>query len=210
MSTAFSTLYQQLGRRLNDSPTADGVWTLERKKQFVNDAIAHAYTLGWYREILDETTTVTANAVEYTLPAAIATMRQVIEITLEQGTNEPYAGIRGYDPRLVESASGLPTASGARVKLLLGTAFPTAGKIIRIRYKAAFPSLSADADVTEVPAELIYLFGKYLAHAEKCSLQSEADRKLHIEERNAALAELRALGFGAPMRSTLESIPSRW
>jgi hypothetical protein len=183
MATSFSTLYTQLAARLND--TAFAVWRFDRMKQLVNDAIVHWYDVGGYQEVTDERTATNATGVEYTLPAAITNRMQVIEITVEQGAGEPYASIGSQRPRLIQD--------GSTVKLLVDSAFASAGKKLRIRYKTAYPALVQADDETEVPAEFIYAWARYLAHGEAAGRPSQANAKMHAQERDVALRDFNML-----------------
>jgi hypothetical protein len=170
----FDTLYTELASRLSDA--AHGLWTLARKKAFINAAIEHWYELGGFTTATDSSVVTIANQVEYTAPDAIKNPSDIFLIELEEGTGEPYT------PQTQWTA----TKTGITITLRFDATFTTASKKIRIHYITPFVQLVSDGDMTQVPSEFIYAFAKFRAHDEALGQVSEANRSFHETEAKRA------------------------
>jgi len=206
-TVSFVTLQTELSARLQDPSNVD--YALADVKRWINGAVRHYWDIGGYAEVTDQATlVVVADVVEYTLPAAITRADQVISISVEEDTGEPYTAVT--TARLIENAGTLPTTAPT-VKMLLDSALSqTAGRKIRIVYKAPYGALSADGDLTEVPAEFIYTYAQYLAHTEKATNTNDAGNKAHQALADRALRDLNALGFTMRRHPQQEGLRAVW
>ncbi len=180
MSTTFLALYTELGSRLLNS----GTWSPAQLKRCINGALLHLNDLGGYYTMIDETLTVLASTVEYTLPAGVARPEDVIGFEIEQDAGDAYRAETRYRVRATHGA--LPTFT-ATLKVYFAEALPeAAGRKIRTLYKANYPALSADADVTEASAEFLYFYGVFLAHSEALANPGQTARGMHEAEAKRA------------------------
>ncbi len=184
MGTAYSTLYGELANQLNDTGST-AIWSVARRKVFINRAINHANDMGAFQEILDETLTVVLRQTDYTLPTAITDARQLVGVYVEQNiSTTPW---REYGRWIVTKTVGALPTSTPTLHLILAQAFgEVAGKKIRLRHKAPYPTLTNDSDVTNLSGEFIYAYAKFLAHDEAAGNASTANRQFHLEEAKRA------------------------
>ncbi|MCL4394628.1 MAG: hypothetical protein M1482_07470 [Chloroflexi bacterium] len=180
MSTSFITLCDELKNRLNDTGVTP-IWTTDRRKAFVNAAVSHYNDTGGYVESIDESLVVVDGQATYTLPAAIIEPRQVVAIAVQGAApGDPYTE---YVRWSVAASAG---AAGECRLLLAEPFFESAGKKIRVLFKAPHAPLAADGDTTTVPAEYVYAYAKFLAHDEAAGQASQANRQFHLDEAKRA------------------------
>lgn len=178
MATSFSNLYTELRSRLMD--TSDAIWSLARKKEFINAAIRHANDMGACRVVVDETLTVTANAVEYTLPSGVPYADALFRVSVEGLASKPYTVKHSWTT--TETRTYSAGVESKTLKLVLQEKFSeAAGKKIRLEYLAPHQELSLDTDETSLPLEYVLAYAMFLANQETRT-GADVDRKYHLEE----------------------------
>jgi hypothetical protein len=194
MST-FTTLKTELAARLAD-PT-NVVWTSAQVGRFVNGAIEVFNERGGYKLVEDESLTTSGTVTSYTLPAAITNSNQVLDVSIEQATGDPYWRLVSW------YASGTGTCT-----LRLRDLPSEVGKKIRVLYRADHPQLTG-SDNSLVPSEWIYAYGKFLAHEEALSSPTIANNDWHSKEAKRAWDVATALLPSIlPRRPSISPAPS--
>lgn len=174
--TAFSTLYSELQSRLQD--TTNAVWTLARRKEFINAAIRHANDMGAYRIVVDdESLTVISGATEYILPAGVPFHDALFRVSVE-GSAGSY--IPKHSWTTTETRTYVGGEETKTLKLILQQQFPEVGRKIRLEYLAPHQPLTADTDETSLPREYILAYAMFLAN-EETRTSADVDRKYHLE-----------------------------
>lgn len=176
----FLELQAGLSEHLDDD--GNQIYELTKVQSWINQAIEHLSGLGFVRTMVDTSVTTTAGTLTYNAPAGITNKHQIARVQLLQsgGTYED------VQFGLVTDSSGLPDNP---TEVLIELDDDPGTTTMRVIYEAAHPTLTDDNDECELPAQLIYMYGSYLAHRWAAQQRSQIDRKFHIEERNAALQE---------------------
>lgn len=208
-TSTFIQLYTELAARLNDP--SNTLWTLAQIKRYVNGAVTWWDAHGGYWVVVDQTSIVpVSNQLTYPLPTAITNPRQILRILKRTSSKTDQATV-DIATNSYSAASSTPISepwsdfNAARIvfhngqgRLLLYDFLMTTDTIA-IMYKQDHGALISDTDSTDVPPDVIYSYGRYLAHNEMAGKVSEQDRKYHLEEREAAWREANDL-IGPAMR----------
>lgn len=176
ISTTFSALYTTIRKELRD-PQGGGTegtsprWTLDEKKQAINDAISDSFPQ-IKNTYIDEATIVLINdTFEYSLPTGLKRPQDLLEIYVQSEPGEAWKR---------QGGGWHVRENNGTLKLYIDKVWD-ASKKLRLVYAGPPPALSSDADATSVPAPFVLSRAKYYLHMLASESAARSDMDVHVQ-----------------------------